>query len=353
MSKKKSKAKNEDFKKQKLKPGKVLKKTNVTDTRMSVKKVVLIEQLKDKASPVTTVRGLTLEDLCKQLGHYSQNVRRDAIAGIYQLISSHNELLNKYLRFIVPSVARLIGEETNDNTTRNHLKNLLEVICKVDEIIMESHFPILLVHILRALTHMQMAVRVFALKILILVMKNYGQLCLKNVDLFDVFLQLMSGQRRPRDKTLVLEAWKYFLAAYSKNGISKNHQCATDVISFSERTSQVDLSIHFSTMDFSILGPSAQVQESPLDSEARLVNCCNVMCPLLARLISEEENPDLILPDCILLIQQLIDAIQRFCELNALDSFKSQILKAFEPLTGLSKLPTNKKLLKCLKHLDF
>src|SRR4051812_36885286 len=78
---------NEDFKKQKLKPGKILKKTNATDTRMTVKKVVLLEQLKEKTSTVKTVRGLTLEDLCKQLGHYNQSVKRDAIVGMSILMS--------------------------------------------------------------------------------------------------------------------------------------------------------------------------------------------------------------------------------------------------------------------------
>lgn len=82
-SKKAKKNQNQDFKKPKIKPGRVLKKTNVTDTRMTVKKVVLIEQLKDKASAITTNRGLTVDDLCRQLGHYNPNVRRDAIIGMF------------------------------------------------------------------------------------------------------------------------------------------------------------------------------------------------------------------------------------------------------------------------------
>uniref|UniRef100_A0AC35TI32 Cullin_Nedd8 domain-containing protein n=1 Tax=Rhabditophanes sp. KR3021 TaxID=114890 RepID=A0AC35TI32_9BILA len=74
--------KNEAFKKTKIKPGHVLKKTNVTDTRFVAKQLSLIEQLQAKKSEVVSYRGLTLGDLFKQMGHHNLNIRRDAVVKI-------------------------------------------------------------------------------------------------------------------------------------------------------------------------------------------------------------------------------------------------------------------------------
>ena len=90
---KKKKKENEDFKKVKLKVGKKLKKTNTTDTTVkgnvenrtnemwksiAAKKLVLVSQLKDNevsakaADEPLTKRKQSIEDICRQLGHYSK-----------------------------------------------------------------------------------------------------------------------------------------------------------------------------------------------------------------------------------------------------------------------------------------
>ncbi|VDN34540.1 unnamed protein product [Cylicostephanus goldi] len=74
-SKKKAK-KNADFKKVKLKVGKKLKKTTTTDTTIQTKKVVLISQLEEKSESSEkplSFRGLSLDELCKQLGHFNKS----------------------------------------------------------------------------------------------------------------------------------------------------------------------------------------------------------------------------------------------------------------------------------------
>ncbi|KIH52797.1 hypothetical protein ANCDUO_17093 [Ancylostoma duodenale] len=76
VTKKKAK-KNADFKKVKLKVGKKLKKTTTTDTTITAKKVVLISQLQEKSESSEkplSFRGLSLEELCRQLGHFNKSV---------------------------------------------------------------------------------------------------------------------------------------------------------------------------------------------------------------------------------------------------------------------------------------
>lgn len=74
--------KNLTFGKKKVKLGKILKRANATDTIIETRKVVLLEQLKTQTDNVVSYRGLSLEDLCRQLGHYNETVCRDAIIGI-------------------------------------------------------------------------------------------------------------------------------------------------------------------------------------------------------------------------------------------------------------------------------
>lgn len=75
--------KNLTFGKKKVKLGKVLKRANATDTTIETRKVVILEQLKTQTESVLSYRGLSLEDLCRQLGHYNETVCRDAIIGKY------------------------------------------------------------------------------------------------------------------------------------------------------------------------------------------------------------------------------------------------------------------------------
>jgi len=70
------------FGKKKVKVGRLLKHDNATDTNVKTKKVVLVEQLKTNEKPVAvTQKGLSVEDLCRRLGHYNENVCREAIIG--------------------------------------------------------------------------------------------------------------------------------------------------------------------------------------------------------------------------------------------------------------------------------
>lgn len=70
------------FGKKKVKVGRILKHDNATDTNVKAKKIVLAEQLKASEKPVAvTQKGLSVEDLCRRLGHYNENICREAIIG--------------------------------------------------------------------------------------------------------------------------------------------------------------------------------------------------------------------------------------------------------------------------------
>ncbi|PAV67028.1 hypothetical protein WR25_18375 [Diploscapter pachys] len=190
---KKKKKENEDFKKVKLKVGKKLKKTNTTDTTVKAKKLVLVSQLKDNeasakaADEPLTKRKQSIEDICRQLGHYSKSVRRDALIGLKQLLSSRPDFVHSHLRSLIPAVARLISDNTNTDATTATLRALLQQMCRVPVDVLRPHFPLLVTHILRALSHMEISVRNLSISILSQLLQSHPSLCRGTADLFTYF----------------------------------------------------------------------------------------------------------------------------------------------------------------------
>ncbi|VDK37342.1 unnamed protein product [Gongylonema pulchrum] len=126
----KKKKSDKDFPKAKLKVGKKLKKTTSTDTRIQAKKVVLVEQLAEHEESHLSHRGLSLDELCRRLGHYNLNMRRDAVVGTRQLLTANPELVPKHLHTLVPVIGRLIACEVRFlkywNNSGNVMGNILD-----------------------------------------------------------------------------------------------------------------------------------------------------------------------------------------------------------------------------------
>ncbi|KAM3724824.1 High mobility group protein 20A [Dirofilaria immitis] len=203
-----------DFPKAKLKLGKKLKKTTTTDTRIQSKKVILVEQLAKNDDSCLSHRGLSLNELCRQLGHYNINVRRGSVIGVKQLLSSHPELISKHLHILIPAVGRLIACDKSDSSFHAQLRTLLELLCTMNASTMSSHFTLLMAHILRALTHLRMSVRMYALTILTLLMRTYPDLCRNSIDLFDSFVGFLNSKRIPANKKLLVDSVHVFLRTF-------------------------------------------------------------------------------------------------------------------------------------------
>lgn len=72
-----------------------------------------MEQLKKPLDVVHSHRGLSLDDLCRQLGHYNMKIRRDAVVGLRQLLSANPELITNELHIIIASVSRRISSDVS------------------------------------------------------------------------------------------------------------------------------------------------------------------------------------------------------------------------------------------------
>ncbi|KAK6741710.1 hypothetical protein RB195_009526 [Necator americanus] len=296
-SKKKAK-KNADFKKVKLKVGKKLRKTATTDTTISAKKVVLIQQLQEKSESSgkpLSFRGLSLEELCRQLGHFNKSVRRDALLGTKQLLTSRPDLIETHLRTLIPSIARLVSDCGHDPALNGQLRSLLRVICSVSSHAMSAHFTLFVAHLLHALTHNETGVRNFSLSIIALLLTNYPDLCSTNVDMFNSFVKFLSSSRRPAwNSARFLETIVLFLKAYIVDRSTRKKWCEDAQLDFSSSKisssiNLVEIFVKSNPFDFPVISPSATATVSPMELPDSFLSVCEACAPILATSLSEDK----------------------------------------------------------------
>jgi hypothetical protein len=104
-----------DFIRAKKKVGRTIKKSNnETNTTVVAKRINLPGQsvgVEHKGAAVTG-RGLSMPELLNQTQHYSARVRKDALDGIKELLTSHPECLRASAATVVEKVAeRLVDQE--------------------------------------------------------------------------------------------------------------------------------------------------------------------------------------------------------------------------------------------------
>uniref|UniRef100_A0AC35TI56 Ipi1_N domain-containing protein n=1 Tax=Rhabditophanes sp. KR3021 TaxID=114890 RepID=A0AC35TI56_9BILA len=279
--------KNEAFKKTKIKPGHVLKKTNVTDTRFVAKQLSLIEQLQAKKSEVVSYRGLTLGDLFKQMGHHNLNIRRDAVVGTKELLKSNPVLMNRQMMNIIPAVARLIPDPKNDTHMTAQLRLLLDMICETSELEMNPHFSLFMSHVLCGFTHLQQSVKAFALDVMNMLMDKYPNLCRKSDDLFQSYIKFISGHRKPHNKQMLVYSIQLFLKVYKKSNEEKGQALFSAELNYEKATcDQINLILPTNPFDFPILGSLLSDETSPLDTESGEKQTTEIIMPYLKALLS-------------------------------------------------------------------
>ncbi|KAJ7706080.1 hypothetical protein B0H17DRAFT_973090 [Mycena rosella] len=168
-SAKKRKDKAADFSKAKLKLGKGKKlAANAIDTSFKARSIALPSQSitvdKDTDTP-TTKRRLTFDDLIVHLKHYSPGTRKDAIAGLRELLDGHPEILESSLTILINTAVRVVGDE--DASVR---KSLLEffvwIFPRIPAENLVPHATAMLLFTTSAQTHIFPEIRVDAIRFL-------------------------------------------------------------------------------------------------------------------------------------------------------------------------------------------
>ncbi|KAJ1843311.1 rRNA processing protein, partial [Coemansia sp. RSA 2703] len=165
---KKKQQKAEDFKKVKLKVGK--KKapaSNATDTSFTSKTIVLSGQsiTADKGVAVTNSRNLTLKDILSKLRHYSPVIRKEALAGLADLIAIHKDILKTELGPIIEGSVRLIVD--NEPAVRRSLLRLYgNILRDISQRDLSAFASLMVVFTCSGMTHILEDIRSDAIKFL-------------------------------------------------------------------------------------------------------------------------------------------------------------------------------------------
>jgi len=304
-NKKKKRNVEKDFKKIKLKVGRRLKKATSTDTNITARRLVLIEQLKqsvDQSKDETrSHRGLTVPELCRQLGHPSTSTRRGAVIDLGQLIKSDRRILAGNLHLLVPSIGRLLSHEGGNKEDEGQLRALFSSLFSIDAMSMMPHSTLLLAHVLRALSHLELAVRSRGLVVLVQLLEHYPDLYRDNGDLYRSFLLLLTSPRQPSPRRL-LPAISSFIQLFTPSSnvnMDRQPRCEAMV-----DTTNSTRSFHISLMpddpfDFPVMSSSGkqqqQQQQRPLERIDGVLELCTVLCPRLAMAMSSDGVEELVL----------------------------------------------------------
>ncbi|KAJ2764527.1 rRNA processing protein, partial [Coemansia nantahalensis] len=164
----KKKQKAEDFKKVKLKVGK--KKappSNATDTSFTARAIVLSEQsiVADKSAQRTNSRNQTLRELLTQQRHYSAVTRKDAVTGLADFVSLHDDVLRSELGPIMESSVRLVVD-SEPAVRRQLLKLYSDVLPGIPARDLAPFVPLAVVFVCSAMTHILDDIRADAMKFL-------------------------------------------------------------------------------------------------------------------------------------------------------------------------------------------
>ncbi|KAL1284830.1 Testis-expressed protein [Trichinella pseudospiralis] len=163
-SSRKAKRKREDFQKVKLKLGKRLKKSNDTDTNFTAKRLVVRTQLKETdCQEEITVGKLTIQDCCRMAGHYSVTKQKFALQLMNSLICNSVRLCQLNLSSILASVLPLLSS-AQDQIRSAAVGLLKRVFNTVDSNLISSYFSILESYLRCSITHVDVKVKLSALR---------------------------------------------------------------------------------------------------------------------------------------------------------------------------------------------
>ncbi|KRZ79745.1 Testis-expressed sequence 10 -like protein [Trichinella papuae] len=248
-SSRKAKRKREDFQKVKLKLGKRLKKSNDTDTNFKAKRIVVRTQLKETDfQEEITVGNLTIQDCCRMASHYSVTKQKFALQLMNSFICNSVRLCQLNLSSILASVLPLLSS-AQDQIRSAAVGLLKRVFNTVDTSLISSYFSILESYLRCSITHVDVKVKLSALRTFDNLIHSHPSFVCTNGKLMTFYVDLFM----PNKSTSVLgrtgaivggskvittqleqcralwSFWK-FLQAVNKAATAENHRTETSYL---------------------------------------------------------------------------------------------------------------------------
>ncbi|KAM9960737.1 hypothetical protein ACTFIW_009886 [Dictyostelium discoideum] len=166
-----------DFKVKKKKLGKKPPPNpNITVTTFKSKALNMPGQnIVEEKDDLVNHRNLTLKDLLTKLNHYNDQVKKDAVTGIRDLILKHPSVLFVHLGAIMNKLVEVINDLDKDvrHCTHNLISTILPML---DEISISPFIPLFSVYINSGMTHLKTTIRLDSLRLLDIFIDHYPNL---------------------------------------------------------------------------------------------------------------------------------------------------------------------------------
>eukprot|EP01116_Phalansterium_solitarium_P002396 TRINITY_DN12392_c0_g1_i1.p1 TRINITY_DN12392_c0_g1~~TRINITY_DN12392_c0_g1_i1.p1 ORF type:complete len:380 (-),score=150.06 TRINITY_DN12392_c0_g1_i1:7-1146(-) len=169
---------NPDFKKKKTKVGKKKQPpTSVTNTSFKTRALVMPSQTitSDKTGEAVNSRQMTLKQLLSQLKHYSATTRKDAIAGLKDLVQRHPEVLKVHVGAIVEALSELLTDQELP-VRKSLLAFWHHIIALLDPEAVGPFVGMVVVYLRCGITHVAWPVRIDSLEVVSLWMQHWPRL---------------------------------------------------------------------------------------------------------------------------------------------------------------------------------
>ncbi|EFA75093.1 hypothetical protein PPL_11167 [Heterostelium album PN500] len=208
MGRSKSKKTNQpslDFKVKKKKLGKKPPPNpNVTVTTFKSKTLYIPGQsIGEKDDPITNQRNLTLKDLLSKTKHYSEQIRRDSLNGLKDLIQMHPVVVSQHIGAIMNGIVESVND-TDKNVRLAAHSLIAKVLPLVDPIMMSPFLPLFAIYITSGMTHLKSSIRMDSLQLFELLITQFPQMIGFSHQILPNYLELLKRVGIHTTSSLVL-----------------------------------------------------------------------------------------------------------------------------------------------------
>ncbi|TPX34518.1 DNA-directed RNA polymerase [Synchytrium microbalum] len=170
---KRKRSKVEDFQKPKLRVGKRKPHAeNQTDTSFKSKSIVVPAQSisEDKTHQVTSSRNQSINELIQQLHHFNSLAKRDAIAGLRDILKNRRQGFELYLSPVLQGLCRLLIDE-NNSVRSGTITLIQDILTQFREEGFRPNASLAVSFALSGMTHLIEDVRIDAFKFLVILFR--------------------------------------------------------------------------------------------------------------------------------------------------------------------------------------
>ncbi|GAM25002.1 hypothetical protein SAMD00019534_081770 [Acytostelium subglobosum LB1] len=126
----------------------------------------------EKEDQMVNHRNMTLKDLLSKMKHYSEQVKKDALNGVRDLIQQHPKIVHMHISAIMNGTVELVND-VEKNVRAAAYSLLAQVLPLLDPVMISPFVPLFSVYVSSGMTHLKTSIRMDALRIFELLLDQY------------------------------------------------------------------------------------------------------------------------------------------------------------------------------------